>query len=51
MNHQETEIMRRVYDGHDYTGEMAEAWDRAGAHIAALRSGGAQVIPIMKNRA
>jgi len=51
MNHQETETMRRVYDGHDYTGEMADAWDKAGAHIAALRKGGAQVIPIMKNRA
>jgi integrase len=51
MNHQETETMRRVYDGYDYTGEMADAWDKAGAHIAALRKSGAQVIPIMKNRA
>ena len=51
MNHQETETMRRVYDGHDYGAEMAEAWDRAGGHVAALRKGGAEVIPIMKNRA
>ena len=34
MNHQETETMRRVYDYHD---KMKEAWDKAGAHIAALR--------------
>jgi integrase len=51
MNHQETETMRRVYDGHDYGGEVAAAWDLAGAHLAALRSGGAQVIPIMARRA
>lgn len=52
MNHQETETMRRVYDGHDYTKEMVDAWDLAGAHIEALRAGGAVVIPIMlKNRA
>ena len=51
MNHQETETMRRVYDGHDYTGEVAEAWDSAGAHIEALRNGGAIVIPLMSRRA
>ncbi len=51
MNHQETETMRRVYDGHDYFGEMSEAWDRAGAHLNALRSGGAQIIPISQLRA
>jgi integrase len=48
MNHQETETMRRVYDGHDYFGEMADAWDRAGAHLAALRKGSAQVIEFKK---
>ena len=32
--------------GHDYSGEMADAWDRAGAHIASLRKGGAQVVEI-----
>lgn len=46
MNHQETETMRRVYDGHDYTAEMMDAWDRAAAHIVAIRRGGAQIIPI-----
>nr|WP_170162356.1 site-specific integrase [Caldimonas tepidiphila] len=42
MNHQETETMRRVYDGHDYSAEMSEAWSRAGAHIATLRERGRQ---------
>jgi integrase len=50
MNHQETETMRRVYDGHDYTGEMADAWNRAGAHLEALRGGAAVVIPIATMR-
>ena len=43
--------MNRVCDGHDYTGEIIAAWDRAGAHLAVLRSGGAQVIPILRARA
>lgn len=51
MNHQETETMRRVYDGHDYSGEMTAAWNLAGSHIEALRNGGALVIPIMSRRA
>ena len=51
MNHQETETMRRVYDGHDYSGEMARAWDAVGAHVEAIRNGGAIVIPIMSKRA
>jgi len=46
MNHQETETMRRVYDGHDYTKEVNDAWDLAGTHIASLRAGGAEVIPL-----
>lgn len=46
LGHIEKETMRRVYDGHDYSAEMADAWDRAGAHIGALRSGGAQIIPM-----
>jgi integrase len=50
MNHQETETMRRVYDGHDYTSEMADAWDRAGAHLEALQGGAAMVIPIATMR-
>jgi integrase len=46
MNHQERETMRRVYDGHDYFSEMANTWDRAGAHLAALEKGGATVTSI-----
>jgi integrase len=41
LGHVERETMRRVYDGHDYSRECADAWDRAGAHIAALQAGGA----------
>ncbi|MFN7695610.1 MAG: tyrosine-type recombinase/integrase [Burkholderiales bacterium] len=51
LNHQEKETMRRVYDGHDYTAEMADAWDRAGAHIQAIREGAAQVVSIATLRA
>lgn len=46
INHLEAETMRRVYDGHDYFGEMSDAWDRAGSHITAIRAGGAQVISL-----
>ena len=46
LNHQEPEVLRRVYDGHDYFNDMAAAWDRVGAHLAALRGGGAEVIPM-----
>ena len=46
LNHQETQTMRRVCDGHNCSGEMADAWDSAGAHFGALHSGGALVIPI-----
>lgn len=51
LGHIEKETMRRVYDGHDYGAEIADAWDRAGAHIAALRAGGANVIPMTRTRA
>jgi len=51
MHHQETETMRRVYDGHDYRDEMADAWNRAGAHLEALCRGGAVVIPLASRRA
>jgi integrase len=51
LNHQETETMRRVYDGHDYRAEMVDAWKRAGAHLGALRSGGALVIALPARRA
>ena len=43
--------MRRVCDGHDCSGETADAWDQAGAHLGALRGGGALVIPISVARA
>lgn len=39
MNHLETETMRRVYDGHDYSEEMTNAWRKVGAHIASVRLG------------
>ena len=51
LNHAETATMRKVYDGHDYSSEMAAAWDSAGAHVEVLRNGGAIVIPIMARRA
>jgi integrase len=51
LNHQETDVLKRVYDGHSYAAETTAAWDAAGAHIEALRNGGAQVIPIKKRRA
>lgn len=50
INHKE-ETMQRVYDGYDYFPEMKAAWEKAGAHIAALKSGGAEVVPISKARA
>jgi hypothetical protein len=51
LGHIEKETMRRIYDGHDYRGEMEDAWDRAGAHIGALRAGAAKVLPINRARA
>lgn len=51
MNHVERNQMARVYDGHDYSAEMNDAWDRAGAHLQALRAGGAVVIPLAGRRA
>lgn len=50
LGHVEKETMRRVYDGHDYSGEVAAAWDLAGSHIEALRRGGAQVVAINRAR-
>jgi integrase len=51
LNHTEKNILRRIYDGYDYWPEMVSAWDRAGAHLDALRSGGALVIPITSKHA
>jgi hypothetical protein len=50
LNHKEKNILKLVYDGFEYWEEMMDAWDRAGAHLDALRSGGALVIPIMSKR-
>lgn len=51
MNHQEKEIMRRVYDGHDYFSEMRAAWELVGQHMTALLHGGAKIYPINKRKA
>ena len=51
MNHQETETLRRVYDGHDYSDEIAAAWDAIGVHIEFLRGWDAKVVPISRLRA
>lgn len=51
LGHVEKETMRRVYDGFNYQAEMADAWDRAGAHVAALRAGGATVTELKRDRA
>jgi integrase len=41
VNHQETETMRRVYDGHDYFPEMIDAWSpRLGRHRRAAANSG-----------
>lgn len=51
INHKEEETMRRVYDGHDYFPEMIAAWTKAGAHLTALKQGGAEVIPLKRKPA
>lgn len=51
LGHIEKETMRRVYDGHDYSSEMEDAWDRLGSHLQSLRSGGAMVIALSQARA
>jgi len=37
INHSEKEVLRKIYDGHDYRPEMVKAWNLAGAHIQKLR--------------
>ena len=49
LGHVGKDVLQRIYDGHDFTAEKADAWDRAGAHIEVLMAGGAQVVPL--NRA
>jgi len=46
LSHLDASILARVYDGHDHRPEMIEAWDRVGAHLAALRAGGAEVVAL-----
>jgi integrase len=51
LNHVDGNPLDAVYNAHDYRPQMIEAWDRAGAHVAALRAGGAQVIPLGSGKA
>lgn len=46
LNHLDANLLARVYDGHDHRPAMIEAWDKVGAHLSALRAGGAEVIPL-----
>jgi len=46
LGHLDPNMLARIYDGHDHRPEMIEAWDKVGAHVAALRAGGAEVIAI-----
>lgn len=48
LNHSEEHVLRRIYDGHDFWGEMVEAWDRVGVHIERLRNGGATVVQLVR---
>jgi integrase len=51
LNHQKRKDLVAVYDGHDFWAEQILAWDKMGAHLAALMSGGAEVIPIFTRTA
>lgn len=46
LNQLDANVLDRAYNAHGYRNEMADAWNRVGAHIEALRAGGAQVVPI-----
>lgn len=48
LNHTEEHVLRKIYDGHDYWGEMVDAWNRAGSHIDRLRKGGAVIVPLAR---
>lgn len=37
LNHSEEEVLRKIYDGHDYRPEMVKAWNKAGTHICQLK--------------
>lgn len=49
INHADASPLDAVYNAHDYRPQMIEAWDKAGAHIAALLEGGAEVILMKKS--
>lgn len=46
INHTDPSAMARAYDAFDYWGEMVSAWDRAGAHVEAITTDAAQVVPL-----
>lgn len=46
LNHLDANVLARVYDGHDHRPAMIEAWDKVGAHLSALRLGGAEVVAL-----
>jgi integrase len=46
LNHADPSALARAYDAFDYRREMVEAWERAGAHIEAITTGGAEVIAL-----
>lgn len=37
LNHSEDDVLRKIYDGHDYRPQMADAWEKAGLHIERLK--------------
>ena len=49
INHADANPLDAVYNAHDYRPQMVEAWDRVGTHIAALRQGAAEVIPMKRS--
>ena len=49
LNHVDANPLDAVYNAHDYRQDMADAWARAGAHVEALRSGAAEVVPIRQS--
>jgi integrase len=46
LNHADGNPLDAVYNAHNYRPEMIDAWERAGAHIEAIRNGGANVLPL-----
>jgi integrase len=46
LGHVGRDVLQRIYDGHDFSAEKIAAWEKAGAHVAALMSGGARVVQL-----